>query len=97
MKKNERRRRSRSHTLVHMRSPEVTHDILSRCGFREVKICVCCANHEKGPCPYAGHEPVGPCPSFVLDETDVKKTEENVLEFITRPFKREERDERLAA
>ena len=73
------------HPLVKMRDPEIAHGVLSGKSYGEVQICTCCWNHEKVLCPYRGHEPFGACPSYVLDEADVQKTEARMMEFLTQP------------
>lgn len=71
------------HPLVEMRDPEVAHHVLSGMGKkREVTTCFCCWNRKKVLCPDLGRERVGFCPSFVLDEGDIKKTEKRVMEFL---------------
>jgi len=73
---------NQSHTLIHMRNPKVAHEILNRNGFSEVHLCTICWNHGKVLCPHRGNEQLGACPSYSLDEGNVQKTEERILEFL---------------
>jgi hypothetical protein len=76
---------SEHHPLVQMRNPMVAHEVLNRCGFDQVRLCICCWNHEKVLCPYRGNEPAGACPSFVLDEANIEKTEKRIMDFLATP------------
>lgn len=74
------------HPLWRMRDAKVAHDCLSRSGYsvHEVRLCPCCAKHGIDACPHRGHEPIGLCEAYVLDESDVHATERRVHDAILR-------------